>query len=149
MLSRNVALPFSLALLMCVVEGSSTPLSIQGVRRCFKLFLARIGLHHLCMGACHRLLKEGLSSAGKGSPTPRGRPPLDHGTSPPPSRGKLWAGPGLLPMVFCPIWVELVGIFVIPSCKSASESAFQWISACIYVCDLQNMLVPKHVESVS
>ena len=49
------------------------------------------------MEACHRLSKEGLSSASKGSGAPRGRPPLDHGLSPLPSSGRPWARLGLLP----------------------------------------------------
>ena len=56
----------------------------------------RTDSHHHSMEACHRLSKEGLSSVGKGSGTPRGRPPLDRGLWPPPSRGRPWAGPGLL-----------------------------------------------------
>jgi hypothetical protein len=32
--------------------------------------------HHLSMEPCHRLSKEGLRTAGEGSGTPRGQPPL-------------------------------------------------------------------------
>jgi hypothetical protein len=53
-------------------------------------------LHCLSMGACHRMSKEGLSNAGKGSSAPRGRPPLDRGPLPLPSHGRPWARPRLL-----------------------------------------------------
>jgi hypothetical protein len=50
---------------------------------------------------------------------------------------------------FCFVWVELIGVFVIPLRDSVSKSAFRWISHAFYVCDLQNMLAQKLVESVS
>ena len=45
--------------------------------------------------------------------------------SPPPSRGGLWARHGLLLAGFLSKWVELMGVFIVPLGKSASESAFQ------------------------
>jgi hypothetical protein len=42
------------------------------------------------------------------------------------------------PMVFCPSWIDLMGVSLVPLRKSASESAFRWIIPCICVCDLQN-----------
>ena len=53
-----------------------------------------------------------------------GRPSLDHGHSPLPSCGRPWARPGWLPVVLCPICIDLIGVSLVPLCKSASESAF-------------------------
>jgi hypothetical protein len=65
---------------------------------------ARTGSHHLSMGPCHRLSKEGLRTTGKGLNVPRGWPPLDHGLSPLSSHGRAWARHGSL---LCGVMTQL------------------------------------------
>jgi hypothetical protein len=107
---------------------------------------ARTDSHYLSMEPCHYLSKEGLRTTSEGSGAPRGQPPLDRGLSPPPSHGRQWARQDHCSMEFCPSWVYLMGVSLVPLRKSTSESAFRWIIPCIYVWDLQNNILQIHVE---
>ena len=135
---------------LCVIEGSPTPPFIQGGWWCFNLQLAR------GQGCTTLAWRHAITRARIGREAPTG------GRSPPRVGRPMTTavahhlhvvGLGLdldhSPVVLCPGWVQLMGTFVVPLRKSASESTFQYISPSIYVCDLQNMLVPNLVESVS
>ena len=143
MLSRNVTLPLFFALLIVCCRGELYPSIYTGRMAVHGAIIGMATeMHHLSMEACHCQTKEGMSRASRGRPLTTAVGHHLHMAS---------FGQDLdrSSVVLCPNWVELMGAFVVPLHKSASKSAFQWISRWIYVCDLQNMLVPKLMESVS
>ena len=83
--------------LWCFVVEGVVPLFVQGGEAVLWLFLARSPCTTaFCMEACLHQSMGWPRSAGGGSPTPRGRPPPDQASLPPPSHGGLLVGPGSL-----------------------------------------------------
>jgi hypothetical protein len=141
---------FSCSLVVCC-RRELYPSIYTGSKAVLQLSLVwKPSFHHLCMPPCHRQMKEGTSGASMGSSAPWVGHPFDRLRWPPPSHGGFWAG-----------------LRVHPRGAFSLELEFGWATLCFFgldapfafpdcvfchvfhSCILQNMLVPKLVESVS
>jgi hypothetical protein len=131
---------------VCLREGG-TPVFIQGKIRSLKAILGAYLAPAIL--ACFYV----AATATRGREAPRGErlPPRSGWPLTIASGHRLCVvGYGLdqdgLPVVLCPICIDVIGVSLVSLCKLASRSTFQWFFSTFYVCDLQNMPAWKLVE---